>query len=188
MIIATFIISCLTLIAVSIGIVLTLKSKRSTLATIAQCEQLITARVENVEAEIQFKLQEFTNNVLSRVDTTKAEIQTTVTNNAKFVHEELIAKIKESNINNYNAIESVRKAILESLEPKINELKRENQSSLESLKGETNQYLLKLSVDLNSKVDTALQVHEKQQNELIDEVNTKFGKIIDEIKRPLTID
>ncbi len=66
---------------------------------------------------------------------------------------------------------------MESLEPKMNELKTE-----------TTLYLQKLTTDINSKVDTALQAQEKQQTELINEVKNKFSKIIEEIKSPLTLD
>ena len=100
----------------------------------------------------------------------------------------VIIKAKESDVNNYNAIEAAKKAVLESLEPKMNELKTETQSSLETLKSETNQHLQKLSTDISSKVDTALQAQEKQQTELINEVKNKFSKIIEEIKSPLTLD
>ena len=188
MIVATLIISCLTLIAVGVGLFLSLKSKHKTLATIADLEETITQNVENVKKEILSKIEELNNSTNSKVDATKTEIQTTVANNSKYVYEELITKAKESDVNNYNAVESAKRAVLESLEPKINELKTETQSSLAALKSETNQYLQKISTDINSKVDTALQAQEKQQAELIDEVKTKFSKIIEEIKSPLTLD
>lgn len=188
MILTTLIFSCLTLIAVSVGLFLNFKSNRKTLTTIANFEEAITTKVENVKSEILLKIQDFHNSTHSKVDTIKTEIQTTVLDNSKFVHEELIIKTKESDVNNYNAIEAAKKAVLESLEPKMNELKTETQSSLETLKSETNQHLQKLSTDINSKVDTALQAQEKQQTELINEVKNKFSKIIEEIKSPLTLD
>lgn len=188
MIIITLIISCLTLIAVSVGIFLNFKSNRSTLTTIANFELAITAKVEDVKTEVLSKIQDFHNSTHSKVDTTKTEIQTTVKENFNFVHEELITKAKESDVNNYNAIQSAKKAVLESLEPKMNELNTETQSSLVTLKSETNQYLQKLSTDINSKIDLALLSQEKQQTELINEVKNKFSKIIEEIKSPLTLD
>ena len=188
MIIATLIISCLTLIAVSVGLFLNLKSNRTTLTTIANFEEAITTKVENIKSEILSKIQDFNSSTHTMVDTTKTEIQTTVKDNSKFVHEQLITNAKESDVNNYNAIESAKKAILESLEPKMNELKTETLSSLASLKSETNQYIQKLSTDINAKIDTALQAQEKQQTELINEVKNKFSKIIEEIKSPLTLD
>lgn len=188
MIIVTLIISCLTMIAVGTGLFLNLKSNRKTLTTIADMEEAITKKVENVKSEILSKILELNNSTHSKVDTTKTEIQTTVEDNSKFVHQGLITKAKESDVNNYNAIESAKEAVLESLEPKMNELKTETQTSLISLKSETNQYLQKLSTDINSKVDTALQAQEKQQTELINEVKNKFSKIIEEIKSPLTLD
>lgn len=188
MITATLIISCLTLIAVSVGLFLNLKSNRNTLTTIANFEEMITKKVENVKSEILSKIQELNNSTYSMVDTTKTEIQTMVMDNSKFVHEELITKAKESDVNNSNAIESAKKAVLETLEQKINELKTETQTSLTSLKTETNQYLQKLLTDINSKIDTALQAQEQQQTELINEVKNKFSKIIEEIKNPLTLD
>ena len=177
MIIATLIISCLTLIAVSVGLFLNFKSNRNTLTTIVNFEEAMTTKVENVKKEILSKIQDFHNSTHSKVDTTKTEIQTTVKDNSKFVHEELITKAKESDVNNYNAIEAAKKSVLESLESKMNELKTE-----------TTLYLQKLTTDINSKVDTALQAQEKQQTELINEVKNKFSKIIEEIKSPLTLD
>ena len=177
MILTTLIISCLTLIAISVGLFLNLKSNRNTLTTIANFEEAILGKVENVKSEILSKIIELNNNTHLKVDTTKTEIQTTVNDSSKFVYEQLITKTKESDVNNYNAIESAKKAVLESLEPRINELKTE-----------TNLYLQKHSTDINSKVDTALQAQEKQQTELLNEVKNKFSKIIEEIKSPLTLD
>lgn len=177
MILTTLIISCLTLIAISVGLFLNLKSNRNTLTTIANFEEVILGKVENVKSEILSKIIELNNNTHLKVDTTKTEIQTTVKDSSKFVYEQLITKTKESDVNNYNAIESAKKAVLESLEPRINELKTE-----------INLYLQKHSTDINSKVDTALQAQEKQQTELLNEVKNKFSKIIEEIKSPLTLD
>lgn len=188
MIIATLIISCLTLIVVSVGLFLNYKSNQKTLTTIANFDESITAKIEDVKSEILFKIQDFHTSTHSMVDTTKSEIQTTVKDNSKFIHEELITKAKESDVNTYNAIEAAKKAVLESLESKMNDLKIETQSSFETLKNETHQYSQKLSTDINSKVDTALQAQEKQQTELINEVKNKFSKIIEEIKSPLTLD
>ena len=86
MIIATLIISCLTLIAVSVGLFLNLKSNRNTLTTIANFEEAITTKVENVKTEILSKLQDFNSSTHSKVDTAKTEIQATVKDNSKFVH------------------------------------------------------------------------------------------------------
>lgn len=188
MIIAILIISCITLIALNVGLFLKLKSNRNIFTTITNFEEAITTKVENLKTEILSKIEDLHNRTHSKVETTKTEIQTTVKDNSKFVHEELITKAEESDINNYNAIEAAKKTVLESLEPKMNELKTETKSSLETLKSETNQHLQKLSTDINSKVDTALQAQEKQQAELINEVKNKFSKIIEEIKSPLTLD
>lgn len=188
MIIATLIISCLTLIVVSVGLFLSIKSNRSVLTTISNFDEAINTKLENIKSEILSKIQDFNISTHSKVDITKTEIQTTVKDNTKFVYEELITKANESDINNHSAIESAKKAVLQSLEPKMNELKTDTQSSIASLKDETIHYLQKLSSDINSKVDTALQTQEKYQTELINEVKTKFSKIIDEIKSPLTLD
>jgi hypothetical protein len=173
MILTTLIISCLTLIVVSVGLFLNLKSNRNIMTTIANFEESITAKVESVKSEISSKIQDFNDSTHSKFDTTKTEIQTTVKDNSKFVHEKLITTAKESDLNNYNAIESAKKVVIESLEHKMNE---------------TNLHLQKNSSDINSKVDMALQAQEKQQSELINEVQTKFSKIIEEIKSPLTLD
>jgi hypothetical protein len=85
--------------------------------------------------------------------------------------------VKESDANNYSAINSSKTAILESLEPKISDLKKETSQSFE-----------KLSVEINAKIDTALQAQEQRQIDLINEVKAKFAKIIEEIKTPLTLD
>ena len=66
---------------------------------------------------------------------------------------------------------------MESLEPKVNDLK-----------AQTTQHLQKLSAEINSKIDAALQAQEQRHTDLINEVKEKFGKIIDEIKSPLTLD
>lgn len=188
MIVATLIISCLTLIAVSVGLFLNFKLNRNTLTTIANFEEGVMFKVDHLKNEIYSKLQDFNNRTHSQVDATKIEIQTTVEHNSKFIHEEMIAKAKDSEVNNHNSIESAKKAVLDSLEPKMNQIKTETQSSLTSLKNETNQYLQKFITDVNLKVDTALQVQVKQQAELTNEVKNKFSKIIEEIKSPLTLD
>lgn len=188
MIVATLIISCLILIIVGIAFFLNLKSNRNTLTTIAAFEEAITMKVEEAKTEIFLKIQDSSNSTHTIVDTAKTEIQTTVKDNLKFVHEELITKVKESDVNNYNAIESVKKTVLESLEHKMNELKIETQSSLGSLKIETSEYFQRISDGINAKVDIALHTQERQQSELINEVKTKFSNIIEEIKSPLTID
>jgi hypothetical protein len=177
MIIATLIISCLTLIAVSVGLFLNYKSNRNTLLTIADFEEAVNKNIEDAKNATLLKLQEINTSTNTKLDTSKTEIQTTVKDNSKFVHEEIAAKVKESDINNYNAITSAKTAVLESLEPKVADLKTE-----------TTQFLQKLSAEVNSKIDTALQAQEQRHTDLINEVKEKFGKIIEEIKSPLTLD
>lgn len=177
MIIATLIISCLTLISVSVGLFLNYKSNRKTLLTIANFEEAVNKNIENAKNETISKLQEINNNINSKLDVSKTEIQNTVNENSKFVREEIVNKVKESDIDNYKAITSAKTAVLESLEPKVADLKTE-----------TTQYLQKLSTEVNSKIDAALQAQEQRQTDLINEVKEKFGKIIDEIKSPLNLD
>ncbi len=177
MIIAILIISCITLIAVCIGLFLNLKANRNTLTIITNFGETTIAKIENLRSEVFSKIEDFNSSTHSNIDITRTAIQTTVKDNSKFMQEELLSKAKESDVNNFNAIESGKKAILESLEPKISELKIE-----------INQYFQKLSTDINSKVDTALQTQEKQQTGLISEVQNKFNKIIEEIKSPLNLD
>jgi hypothetical protein len=177
MIIATLIISCLTLIAVSVGLFLNYKSNRTILLTITNFEEAVNKNIEDAKNATLLKLQEINNSTNSKLDTSKSEIQNTVKDNSKFVHEEIVAKVKESDINNYNAITSAKTAVLESLEPKVADLKTE-----------TTQFLQKLSTEVNSKIDTALQSQEQRHADLINEVKEKFGKIIEEIKSPLTLD
>jgi uncharacterized membrane protein len=177
MIIATFIISCLTLIAVSVGLLLNYKSNRTVRLTIASFEAAVNKNIEDAKNASLLKLQEINNSTNSKLDTYKSEIQNTVKDNSKYVHEEIVAKVKESGINNYNTITSAKTAVLESLEPKV-----------EDLKTETIQFLQKLSIEVNLKIDTALQSQEQRNTDLINEVKEKFGKIIEEIKSPLTLD
>ena len=177
MIIATLIISCLTLIAVGVTLFLNYRSNRNILLTIASFEEVITKNVEDAKIEIFSKLQDANSSTNSKIETSKTEIQNTVKDNSKFVHEEIVSKVKESNINNYNAITFAKTAVLESLEPKVTDLK-----------AETTQHLQKLSTEFNSKIDAALQAQEQRHTDLINEVKEKFGKIIEEIKSPLTLD
>jgi hypothetical protein len=174
MIIATLIISCLTLIVVSVGLFLNYKSTGKTLLTIANFEKAVNKNIEDAKNASLLKAQEINNTTNSKLDTSKSEIQNTVQVNSKFVHEEIVAKVKESDINNYNAITSAKTAVLESLEPKVADLKTE-----------TIQFLQKLSSEVNSKIDTA---QEQRHSDLINEVKEKFEKIIEEIKSPLTLD
>jgi len=177
MIIATLIISCLTLIAVSVGLFLNYKSNRTILLTITNFEEAVNKNIEDAKNATLLKLQEINNSTNSKLDTSKSEIQNTVKDNSKFVQEEIVAKVKESDINNYNAITSAKTAVLESLEPKVADLKTE-----------TTQFLQKLSTEVNSKIDIALQSQEQRHADLVNEVKEKFGKIIEEIKSPLTLD
>ncbi len=162
MIIITLIISCLTLIAVSVGLFLTHKSTRNILLTIANFETTLNKNVENSKNDIIAKSIEIYNSTVSKFDASKNEIQNVV---------------KECDTNSHNAITSAKNTILESLEPKVVDLKTE-----------TAQYLQKLSTEVNSKIDAALQAQEQRHTDLINEVKEKFGKIIDEIKSPLTLD
>lgn len=177
MILIILILSGLILIAVCIGLFLNFKSNRNTLLAIANFEEAINKNVEKLKNEVLSKLQDANSSTSSKLDSSKAEIQSTVKDNSKIVHEEIITKAKESDVNNYNAITSAKSAVLESLEPKVIDLK-----------AETTQHLQKLSTELNSKIDAALQAQEQRQTDLINEVKEKFGKIIEEIKSPLTLD
>lgn len=173
MITTTLIISCLMLIAVSVGLFLNHKSTSNILLTIANLEDAIFKKVEEAKNETLLNMKEINN----KLDASKLEIQNTVKDNSKFVHEEIVIKVKESDINNYNAITAAKTAVLESLEPKV-----------ANLKAETTQSLQKLSTEINSKFDSALQTQEQRHIDLINEVKEKFGKIIEEIKSPLTLD
>ena len=75
MIIATLIISCLTLIAVSVGLFLNFKSNRNTLLAIANFEEAINKNVGDAKNEILTKLQDANNSTNSKLDTSKTEIQ-----------------------------------------------------------------------------------------------------------------
>jgi hypothetical protein len=94
MIIATLIISCLILIAVSIGLFLNYKSNLKTISTITSFEEGISTNIEDLKNEVLLKIKELHTNVHAAVEISKAEIQTTVKDNSKFIHEELVTKLK----------------------------------------------------------------------------------------------
>lgn len=177
MIISILITSILTLIAVAIGLFLIYKSRLKILSTSSKNNEKVCSDIEDLKNELFIKTQEQTNANSAKVDNSKNEIQQTVERYSNFLQEELTTKIKESDLHSSNAITDAKNALLELITTKINDLKTE-----------VNLKLQNYSSEMNIKVENSSHLQEKRQQELIQEIQTKFKNIIDEIKNPLTID
>lgn len=177
MILAILIILIITLVGLIATVIMILNFSKSTQNKISQTEDDLNKSINQLKTELLLKIQDVNNTTEIKSESTKTEIKSTVKETSKVVQEDLNIKSKEIVSNSSNAISDARKTIIDSIEPSIQEIK--NTTAL---------HFEKLSMDIYKKLDSIQQDQDQKQNELFKDIKNKFDGIIEEIKRPLTID
>lgn len=175
--IATLIVACLTLIAVGIGLFINHKTNEKLTDQIKVVEEKTKQDIFATREEILEKIKIFKDDIFKHLDNSAIEIKNSILEKTEQVNTDVALRIEGTEKSVNSNMTTVKTDLIEIFE-----------ASLKSVQSEVQTILAKTEIEVKSKIDSSLKIQQDQQLKSFANTEEKFQEVINEIKKPLSLD